>query len=65
MPSYIITGNHPLRDCQWQQVAQADSLDEAQDVINTYKTYPTYAGWQFTISYNIAFTGDTSLVTKE
>jgi len=54
-----------LRDCQWQQVAQADTLDEAQDIINTYKTYPTYAGWQFTISYNIAFVGDASLVTKE
>jgi hypothetical protein len=62
---FIITGNHPLRDCQWQHLAETDTLCEAQDIINTYKTYPTYAGWQFSISHRLAFTGDANLVTKE
>ena len=62
---FIITGNHPLRDCQWQHIAETYTLSEAQDIINRYKTYPTYAGWQFSISHKLAFIGDANLITKE
>ena len=47
---FLIRGNHPDRNCQWQAIAASPSLDGAQSLINEFRTQPRYAGWQFNIS---------------
>jgi hypothetical protein len=47
---FLIRGNHPDHNSQWQAIAESTSLDGAQSFINEFKVQPRYAGWQFNIS---------------